>query len=63
MAKYEGTPKYEGLIKINGVNVWEEMKRDVTEIQFEDFASGQSDNLDITVEDSEGRFINEWAVA
>ena len=62
MAKYEGTPKYEGLIKINGVNVWEEMKRDVTEIQFEDFASGQSDNLDITVEDSEGRFINEWAV-
>lgn len=60
MSYVESARRAEAFIGINGKNVWGSIKEYVTDIEFTDVASGETDSLDITVIDKENHFITDW---
>ena len=56
-------PRYvEGLVGINGKNVWGDIKKYNTQLSFTEVASGAADSFDIAMFDIDEKFINEWLV-
>lgn len=62
MPEMYGTRRVDGLVGINGVNVWGDIKEYVTDIEYIDVASGENDSFDITLIDSDNHFINDWLI-
>lgn len=62
MSYVESARRTEGFIGINGINVWGSIKEFVTDIEYIDVATGETDSFDITVIDSAGHFINDWLI-
>lgn len=62
METVEQAPRAEGFVGINGVNVWGDIKEYVTDIEFVEVASGETDSFDITMTDTAEHFINDWLI-
>lgn len=62
MTEADKVRRAEGYVGINGVNVWGDIKKYVTDIEFTEVASGETDSFDITMIDEEGHFINDWLI-
>lgn len=62
MSNVESARRAEGFVGINGINVWGDIKKYVTSIEYVDVASGETDSFDINVADSDSHFRNEWAL-
>ncbi len=62
MGTVESAPRAEAYVGINGVNVWGDIKKYVTDIEFTEIASGGTDGFDITMSDPDGRFISDWLI-
>ena len=56
----EKARRCEGLVRINNKDVWQDIKKFVTDMEYTAVASGETDSFDITLTDR--RFINEWAI-
>ncbi|MGN0163662.1 MAG: phage late control D family protein [Candidatus Ornithomonoglobus sp.] len=52
----------EGLVGINGKNVWGDIKQYNTSLAYVDVASGATDSFDITMYDTDEHFINDWLI-
>ncbi len=52
----------EGYVGINGVNVWGDIKEFVSEIEFDEVASGETDSFEITMDDKNFHWINDWLI-
>lgn len=56
-------PRYvEGLVGINGKNIWGDIKQYNTSLVYTDVATGAADSFDITLFDLEEKFIDQWLV-
>lgn len=62
MPEMYNTARVDGLVGINGVNVWGDIKEYVTDIAYTDVASGETDSFDITMIDSNNHFISDWLI-
>lgn len=62
MPKGEKPRIVEGLVGINGKNVWGSIKEYNTSLSYTDVASGSTDSFDITMFDEEEHFINDWRI-
>ncbi len=62
MTEVQIARRVEGLVGINGKNVWGDIKQYVEDITFSESASGETDSFDITVKDSDAHFISDWMV-
>ena len=62
MSIIEGARRVDGYVDIEGVNVWGDIKKYVTDIEFIEVASDETDSFDITVFDADGRWISDWLI-
>ena len=62
MPYVESARRAEGFVGINGVNVWGSIKEFVTDIEYIDVATGETDSFDITVVDRDAHFITDWLI-
>ncbi len=62
MAKSEKARAIEGLVGINGKNVWGSIKEYNTSLSYTDVANGATDSFDITMFDEDEHFINDWLI-
>ena len=62
MAIAELARRVEGYVGINGVNVWGDIKKYVTDIEFVEVRDGETDSFDITLADPDKHFITDWII-
>lgn len=58
----EAAPRADGLVGINGVNIWGDIKNHVTGIEYTDAADGETDSFDITMEDEAEHWTTDWLI-
>lgn len=51
-----------GYIKINGLEIWSDIKNYVEEISYTDAASGETDSIDVILSDKDKKFSDAWLI-
>lgn len=62
MSAVEAPRQSEAYVGINGVNIWGDIKEYVTDIEFTEVATGETDSFDITMYDEKHKWIDEWII-
>lgn len=58
----ESAARADGLVGINGVNIWGDIKEFVTDMEYTDVADGETDSFEITMNDEAEHWTTDWLI-